>query len=97
MGASCSMCASSQTEYITSGKIISLNFVEEEGKNPKKISIHEVNTLRKAIELYQEQINKSGLKIRKAIYEPNQTKLNLDTKLNELDINFFNNIIVYIK
>ena len=32
MGASCSMCASSQTEYITSGKIISLNFVEEEGK-----------------------------------------------------------------
>ena len=97
MGASCNICVAVPTEYITGGKVINLNFVEEEGKNPKKISIHDLNTLRKAIELYQEQINKSGLKIRKAIYEPNQTKLPLDSKLNELDINFFDNIIVYIR
>ena len=45
-------------EYINGGKVIDLNFKTEGEEFIKKISIHEANTLRKAIEMYQEQIIK---------------------------------------
>ena len=82
--------------YITKGNVISVNIRAEDQEYSKPIRIHEVNKLRKAIQLYQEQINKKHLKIKKAIYEPEQRVLPLDKALNELEINFSSNIIVYL-
>ena len=90
-----SICKPAPIPYITEGMVISVYFRDEYGQNPKKISIHDENTLKKAIEMYQEQINKSGLSVRKAIYEPDQTTLPLGKKLKDLEINFLNTIIVY--
>jgi len=84
-------------EYIIGGKVIDLNFKTEGEEFIKKISIHETNTLRKAIEMYQELINKNGLRIKKAIYMPDESNLDLNKKLNEFDIDFKNIIIVYFR
>ena len=84
-------------EYINGGKVIDLNFKTEDEEFIKKISIHEANTLRKAIEMYQELINKNGLRIKKAIYMPDESNLDLNKKLNEFDIDFKNIIIVYFR
>ena len=83
-------------DYVISGKIINVNIRAEDKDYPRTIKIHDLNTLRKAIQIYQEQINKKNFKIKKAIYEPDQTILPLDKCLNELDINFSGNIIVYL-
>ena len=82
--------------YVTGGQVINVNIRADDQEYHKTIRIHEVNTLRRAIQTYQEQINKEHLKIKKAIYEPEQTILPLDKCLNELDINFSDNIIVYL-
>ena len=84
-------------EYIIGGNIVSLNFRAEDEVYTKKISLHDVNTLRIAIEMYQGQINKIGLSIKKAIYELDQTKLPLDQPLNTFNINFALPIIVYFR
>ena len=84
-------------EYINGGKVIDLNFETEDEEFIKKISIHEANTLRKAIEMYQELINKNGLRIKKAIYMPDESNLDLNKKLNEFDNDFKNIIIVYFR
>ncbi len=87
-----------EVPYKTGGNVINVYFRAETEERQKSIRIHEVNTLRKAIQTYQEQINKANLNIKKAIYEPNSKELSLDTPLNELeDINFNNVIIVYLK
>lgn len=96
MGAMANICKPKEIIYITEGKIISLNFRDENG-DMKKISIHEGNILRKAIEMYQEAINKSNSRIIKVVYEPDQTKLSLNKKISELNINFNETIIVYLK
>ena len=85
-----------QVPYITGGQVISVNIRAEDQEYPKTIRIHEVNTLRKAIQTYQEQINKDHLKIKKAIYEPDQMMLPLDKCLNELNIDYNSVIIVYL-
>ena len=91
------ICSPVPEEYISDGKIIDINFRAEDEEFIKKISIHEVNTLRKAIEIYQDSINKNGLRIKKAVYEPNNSNLTLNKKLNEFDIDFNNVIIVYFR
>ena len=91
------ICIQVPHEYISDGKVINLNFRAEGEEYIKKISIHEMNTLRKAIEMYQELINKNELKIIKAVYEPDESNLSLNKKLNEFDIDFNNIIIVYFR
>ena len=92
MGAMANICKPKEIIYITEGKIISLNFRDENG-DMKKISIHEGNILRKAIEMYQEAINKTNSRIIKAVYEPNNTKLPLDKKISELNINYYETLL----
>ena len=82
--------------YETGGIVIDVNLRAEDQEYSKIIKIHEVNTLRKAIQLYQEQINKENLRIKKAIYEPDQKILPLDKCLNELNLDFTKVIIVYL-
>ena len=82
--------------YVTGGQVINVNIRADDQEYHKTIRIHEVNTLRRAIQTYQEQINKENLKIKKAIYEPDQKILPLDTCLNELNVDFANTIIVYL-
>ncbi len=84
-------------EYIIGGNVVSLNFRAEDEVYNKTISIHDVNALRKAIEMYQGKINKIGLIIKKAIYELDQTILPLDQPLNTFNINFALPIIVYFR
>ena len=84
-------------EYIIGGNVVSLNFRAENEAYTKKTTLHDVNTLRKAIEIYQQQINKIGLSIKAAIYEVDQTNLPLDQTLNTFDINFAYPIIVYFR
>ena len=60
----------------------------------KSIRIPDANTLRKAIIIYQEQINKENLYIKKAVVENDLTELPLDTPLNEMNFDFNHVIIV---
>ena len=46
-------------------------------------------------EIFQEAIGMTERKIKRAIYEPNNSDLNLRKKIYELDINYASNIIVY--
>ena len=82
---------------INTGKVINVNFRADTEDCDKRITVYESNTLRNAIQTYQKQINKENLKIKKAIYEPDSTELNLDTPLNELNINFFHTILISFK
>ena len=86
-----------QVPYINRGSVINVNFRAETERHQKSIKIHDENILYKAIQMYQEQIGKESLNIKKAIYSPDSTELSLDTKLRELDINFSDLIIVYLK
>ena len=79
---------------INTGRVINVNFRADTEDFDKKITVYESNTLREAIQVYQEQINKEKSKIKTAIYEPDSTELNLDTPLNELNINFFHTILL---
>ena len=45
--------------------------------------------------MFQEAIGMTERKIKRAIYEPNNSDLNLRKKIYELDINYASNIIVY--
>ena len=85
------------TSTIITGKIIKVNFRADTEDCDKRITVYEYNTLREAIQTYQKYINKKNLKIKKAIYEPDSTELNLDTPLNVLNINFFHTILVSFK
>ena len=82
-------------EYIPRGKVITLNLRLESEQFSKKINCHDQNSLKKAIEMYQEEINQKGINIKKAIYEPSQLNLSLGKKLCLFDIDFRNTIIVY--
>ncbi len=91
-----SSCFESKTiEYIPRGNVITLNFRLETEQSHKKINCHDQNSLRCAIGMYQKEINKEDINIKKAIYEPDQLNLNLDKKLNQLDIDFREQIILY--
>ena len=83
--------------YLSSGNVITVNFRDETGEFQRSIKIHEENTLKKSIQMYQEQIAKINLHIKKAIYEPDSRELSLRTKLKDLNINFGGVIIVYLK
>ena len=83
--------------YLTSGNVITVNFRDETGEFQRSIKIHEENTLKKSIQMYQEKIGKKNLHIKKAIYEPDSRELSLSTKLKDLNINFGDIIIVYLK
>ena len=93
----CNQCNQYPVEYVEDGNLLDIYFRENKEEYPKKITVHDENILRKAIEIYQEEINKNGLKIQKAIYEPDKSKLPLNKKLCELTINFSNTIIVYLR
>ena len=93
----CSEERSTHKKLINTGKVINVNFRADTEDYDKKICVYESNTLREAIQIYQTQINKGNLKIKKAIYEPDSTELNLDTLLNELNINFSHTILVSFK
>ena len=84
---------------IHEGNVVNVNFIDEEGKNPQRITIYDKNTLRKAIEIYQKKINKVGYKIDKAIYGSGSTQkdLSLNTALKDLNINLYNTITVFFK
>ena len=93
----CSEDRSTRKKLINTGKVINVNFRADTEDFDKRISVYESNTLREAIQEYQVQINKENLKIKKAIYEPDSTELNLDNPLNEMNINFFHTILVTFK
>ncbi len=78
------------------GNIVFVNFRDQEGKNPRQISIYDENVLRKAIEIYQQQLNKPDSKIMKALYEPTKEKLSIETTIKDLGINLYSDIIVYL-
>ena len=82
---------------IITGKVINVNFRADTEDCDKRITVYEYNTLREAIQTYQENIHKENLKIKRAIYEPDSTELNLDTPLNLLNINFNHTIFVSLK
>ena len=84
-------------QYVSSGNVITMNFRVETGEFQRSIKIHEENTLKKSIQMYQEQIGKKNVRIKKAIYEPDSKELSLSTKLKDLNINFADVIIVYLK
>ena len=46
--------------------------------------------------MYQEQINKEGLNISKAVYEPDSSILPLNSRLCDMNIDFNNIIVVYL-
>ena len=95
MGLSC--FGPKQVLYISGGNVIKINIRADTEDYQKQIRIHEVNTLRKAIIIYQEQINKDNLYIKKAINENDLTELPLDTPLNEMNIDFTHVIIVTLE
>ena len=45
--------------------------------------------------MFQESIGMTEGRIKRAVYEPNNTELNLNKKIYELDINYASNIIVF--
>ena len=83
-------------QYINKGNIISINIREDTQEHMRTIKIHDENTLRKAIQMYQEQINKENLNIKKAINENDSMKLELDVPLKDLNFDYSGIIIVYL-
>ena len=82
---------------INTGNVINVIFRADTEDFDKKITVYDSNTLREAIQTYQAQINKGNLKIKKAVYEPDSTELNLDTLLKDLNINFGHTILITFK
>ena len=87
---------SRNVQYISKGNIITINIRADTEQYIKSIKIHEENTLRKAIQMYQEIINKENLEIKKAINEKDSMKLELDVPLKELNIDNSTTVIVYL-
>ena len=97
MGVSSCSFFPKEIPYVNEGIVIHVNFRYDDEKYLKSIRIHDKNTLRKAIQMYQEQINKEGLDISKAVYEPDSSTLPLNSRLCNLNIDFKNIIVVYLK
>ncbi len=79
--------------YDSNGNIIILNFRTNEESYEKPISIHDENILKKAIQLYRQSLGKNN-KIKDAVYELTSSKLNLYSKINELNIDYSGTILV---
>ena len=79
--------------YDSNGNIIILNFRTNEESYGKPISIHDENILKKAIQLYRQSLGKNN-KIKDAVYELTSSKLNLYSKINELNIDYSGTILV---
>ena len=92
MGSSC--FGPKQVSYVSRGNVIKVNIRADTEDYQKQVRIHDENTLRKAIIIYQEQINKDNLFIKKAVVENDLNELPLDTPLNEMNIDFNHVIIV---
>ena len=96
MGSACDLSRNEgPIEYVSEGSIIILNFKTPDDSWAKPISLHDGNILKKGIQMFQEAIGMTERKIKRAIYEPNNSDLNLRKKIYELDINYASNIIVY--
>ena len=95
MGTSC--FGPKRVPYVSEGNIIKVNIRADTENYQKQIRIPDANTLRKAIIIYQEQISKENLYIKKAVIENDLTELPLDTPLNEINIDFNRVIIVTLK
>ena len=95
MGSSC--FGPKQVPYVSEGNVIKVNIRADTEDYQKQVRIQDANTLRKAILIYQEQINKENLYIKKAVIENGLNKLPLDTPLNEMDIDFNHVIIVTLE
>ena len=92
MGSSC--FGPKQVPYVSEGNVIKVNIRADTENYQKSIRTPDANTLRKAIIIYQEQINKENLYIKKAVVENDLTELPLDTPLNEMNFDFNHVIIV---
>ena len=96
MGSACDLSRDEKPiEYVSDGSIVILNFRTPSDEWARPISLHDGNILKKGIQMFQEAIGMTERKIKKAVYEPNNTDLNLKKKINELDINYASNIVVY--
>ncbi len=96
MGSACDLSRKEgPVEYVSSGSIVILNFITPDATWARPISLHDENILKKGIQMFQESIGMTERRIKRAVYEPNNIELNLNKKINELDINYASNIIVY--
>ena len=97
MGSACDLSRKKEgpIEYVSDGTIVILNFKTPDDSWAKPISLHDGNILKKGIQMFQESIGMTERRIKRAVYEPNNIELNLNKKINELDINYASNIIVY--
>ena len=97
MGSACDLSRKKEgpIEYISDGTIVILNFKTPDDSWAKPISLHDGNILKKGIQMFQESIGMTEGRIKRAVYEPNNTELNLNKKIYELDINYASNIIVF--
>ena len=97
MGSACDLSRKKEgpIEYVSDGTIVILNFKTPDDSWAKPISLHDGNILKKGIQMYQESIGMTEGRIKRAVYEPNNTELNLNKKIYELDINYASNIIVF--
>ena len=97
MGSACDLSRKKEgpIEYVSDGTIVILNFKTPDDSWAKPISLHDGNILKKGIQMFQESIGITEGRIKRAVYEPNNTELNLNKKIYELDINYASNIIVF--
>ena len=97
MGSACDLSRKKEgpIEYVSDGTIVILNFKTPDDSWAKSISLHDGNILKKGIQMFQESIGMTEGRIKRAVYEPNNTELNLNKKIYELDINYASNIIVF--
>ncbi len=97
MGSACDLSRKKEgpIEYVSDGTIVILNFKTPDDSWAKPISLHDGNILKKGIQMFQESIGMTEGRIKRAVYEPNNTELNLNKKIYELDINYASNIIVF--
>ena len=97
MGSACDLSRKKEgpIEYVSDGTIVILNFKTPNDSWAKPISLHDGNILKKGIQMFQESIGMTEGRIKRAVYEPNNTELNLNKKIYELDINYASNIIVF--
>ena len=97
MGSACDLSRKKEgpIEYVSDGTIVILNFKTPDDSWARPISLHDGNILKKGIQMFQESIGMTEGRIKRAVYEPNNTELNLNKKIYELDINYASNIIVF--
>ena len=97
MGSACDLSRKKEgpIEYVSDGTIVILNFKTPDDSWARPISLHDGNILKKGIQMFQESIGMTEGRIKRAVYEPNNTELNLNKKIYELNINYASNIIVF--